>query len=72
MPANKVLPIFFIGVPPYVKYPKNYGKLGGSDFLVMELLAKKHKFTPLFRSAKSFDVSKINGNPYGLVYQVNF
>ena len=70
-PANKVLKIFFIGVPPFIKYPKDGRKLGGSEFLVMELLAKKHKFVPLFLPAKSFDIVKTNGTQYGLVYQVN-
>ena len=72
MPDNKVLPIFFIGPPPYVKYPKNNdGKLGGSEFLVMKVLAKKHKFTPNFLPAKRFFIEEINGTKYGLVYQVN-
>ena len=70
MAANKVLPIFFIGTAPFIKYPKDYGKLGGSEFLVMNLLAKKHKFIPSFRPAKSFDIAETNGTQYGLVYQV--
>ena len=61
-PANKVLPIFYWGEIPYVKYAKDYGKLGGTNFLVMETLAKKHKFTPIF-------------SPYvmpGIINQVDF
>ena len=69
-PANKVLPIFFIGPAPFIKYPKNYGKLGGSEFLVIKVLAKKHKFTPNLLPAKSFDIVETNGTQYGLVYQV--
>ena len=69
-PANKVLTIFFIGPPPFIKYPKDYGKLGGSEFLVMDLLTKKHKFAPIFLPAKSFDTAEINGTKQGLVYQV--
>ena len=69
-PANKVLKIFFIGTFPYVKYPRVYGKLGGSEFQVMELLAEKHKFIPNLRPAKSFDIVENNGRKYGLVYQV--
>ena len=71
-PADKVLPICFIGIAPYIKYPKTFGKLGGSDFLVMESLAEKHRFTPLFLPAKSFDIVKTNVTIYGLVHQVNF
>ena len=70
-PVNKVLTIFFIGSQPFVKYPKEYGKLGGSEFLVMKVLAKKHKFTPNFLPAKRFFIEEINGTKYGLVYQVN-
>ena len=55
---------------PFVKYPKDWGKFGGSDFLVMKLLAEKHQFTPIFHPAKSFDRLEINGTPYGLVHQV--
>ena len=69
-PANKVLKVFFIGVNPFIKYPKDYGKLGGSEFLVMDLLTKKHKFAPIFLPAKSFDTAEINGTKQGLVYQV--
>ena len=69
-PANKLLPIFFIGPVPFIKYPKDFDKLGGSEFLVMKLLAKKHKFIPNLRPAKSMDIVKTNGTQYGLVYQV--
>ena len=69
-PANKVLPIFFIGGTPYIKYPKDFGQLGGSEFLVMKLLAMRHKFTPNLLPAKSFDIVETNGTQYGLVYQV--
>ena len=69
-PANKELQIFYIGMDPFIQYPKHYGKLGGSEFMVMKLLAKKHKFTPILRPAKSFDIVKTNGTQYGLVYQV--
>ena len=70
-PANKVLTIFFIGPPPFIKYPKDYGKWGGSEFLVMKLLAKKHKFTPNLLPAKSFDIVETNGTKHGLMHQVN-
>ena len=69
-PANKVFNIFFIGLNPYIKYPKDHGKLGGSDFLVMKLLAMKHRFTPNFIPAKAIDIAETNGTQYGLVYQV--
>ena len=65
-----MLPIFFIGTVPYIKYPKDFGKLGGSEFLVMKLLAMKHKFIPKLLPAKSFDIVENNGTHYGLLYQV--
>ena len=71
-PANKVFKVFFIGTSPFVKYPKDYGRFGGSEFLVMKLLAKKHKFTANFIPAKSFDIVKTNVTIHGLVHQVNF
>ena len=69
-PANKVLPIFFFGPAPFIKYPKDHGKLGGSEFQVMKLLAKKHKFSTNLLPARSIDTVEINGTQYGLVYQV--
>ena len=69
-PADKVLSIFFSGVDPFIKYPKDHGKLGGSDFLVMKVLAMKHKFTPNLLPAKTIDIAETNGTKYGLVYQV--
>ena len=44
-PANKVLPIFFIGVPPYVKYPKDFGKMMESLTKDMETLKERRKAT---------------------------
>ena len=70
-PANKVLKVFFIGPFPFVKYPKDYGKFGGSELLVMKLLARKHKFTAKLLPAKSFEIMETNGTQYGLLYQVN-
>ena len=65
-----MLKIFFIGTAPFVKYPKDYCELGGSDFLVMKVLAKRHKFNPNFLPAKSYDIAEANGTKYGLLYQV--
>ena len=53
-PLRKTLNISFIGVPPYVMY----NPLGGSEFLVVKILAKKFSFIPKFIHAKSTD-------PYG-------
>ena len=47
-PFGKTLKISFIGTPPYV----NYNPLGGSDFVLTQILAKKFSFTPKFISAK--------------------
>ena len=69
-PDNKILPVFFIGINPFIKSPQVYGKLGGSEFLVMKVLAMKHKFIPNLIPAKGFDIHETNGTKFGLVYQV--
>ena len=43
--------ISFIGVPPFV----TYNPVGGSEFKVMSILAKKFKIIPNYIPARSFD-----------------
>ena len=50
-PSGKTLNISFIGVPPFV----TYNPVGGSEFKVMSILAKKFKIIPNYIPASSFD-----------------
>ena len=43
-PSRKTLPISFIGVMPFI----TYDPFGGSDPMVIQMLAKKHEFMPNF------------------------
>ena len=43
-PSRKILPISFIGVMPFI----TYNPFGGSDPMVIQILAKKHEFMPNF------------------------
>ena len=65
-PFGKTLKISFIGTPPYV----NYNPLGGSDFLVTEILANKFHFIPKFIPSKSVDAIQDNEESSSKVYQV--
>ena len=67
-PFGKKLNTSFIGFEPYIKYRP---KLGGSEFEVITILAKKFKFLPHFIPEKSFDSVKINGTTSGMVYRVS-
>ena len=49
-PFGKTLNISFFGFPPFVLD----NPLGGSDFLVTKILAKKFSFIPTFIPAKSY------------------
>ena len=50
-PYQKELPISFIGLPPYIKY----SPFGGSDPLIVAIMAKKFGFKPKYLPAKSVD-----------------
>ena len=50
-PFGKTLNVSFIGQPPYVIY----NPLGGSEFVITQILAKKFGFVPKFIPAKSWD-----------------
>ena len=65
-PKRKTLPISFIGIPPYIK--KN--PFGGSETLVIDMLAKKYGFLPSFIPEKSYDVRRANGTSFGMVHRV--
>ena len=63
---GKDLKISFIGIKPYI----SYNPAGGSDFLVVKILAKKFRFSPKFIPERSYDMVRNNGTTYGMLYQV--
>ena len=66
-PTGKVLNISFIGPPPFITYKP----LGGSEFLLMKLLAQRLNFRPKFIYERSYDVVSDNGTLYGMVHRVS-
>ena len=65
-PYGKELKISFIGGKPYI----SYNPVGGSDFLVVKILAKKFRFSPKFIPERSYDIVINNKTTYGMLYQV--
>ena len=65
-PHRKELKISFIGSTPFIKYRP----IGGSEFLLVKILAKKYKFFPKYIPEKSFDVVRKNGTFHGMFYRV--
>ena len=63
---GKDLKISFIGIKPYI----SYNPAGGSDFLVVKILAKKFRFSPKFIPERSYDMVRNNGTTYGMLYKV--
>ena len=63
---GKDLKISFIGTKPYI----SYNPVGGSDFIVVKILAKKFRFSPKFIPERSYDMVRNNGTTYGMLYQV--
>ena len=61
-----MIPISFIGIVPFIKF----NPLGGSEFMVMKILAEKFGFTPYFLPERAFDVTRANGTTYGMVHRV--
>ena len=65
-PSGKELKISFIGGEPYIKY----NPIGGSDFLVVKILAEKFGFIPKFMPERSYDIVKNNETTYGMLFRV--
>ena len=65
-PNGKLLPISFIGIVPYIKQ----NPFGGSETLVIKMLAKKYGFLPSFIPERAYDVTKANGTTFGMVHRV--
>ena len=64
---GKQIKVSFIGPRPFV----TYNPIGGSDFHVIKLLAKKFKFIPRFIPERSIDETTFpNGTKYGLIHSV--
>ena len=63
---DKEIMVSFIGPKPFI----TYNPVGGSDFLVIKLLAKKFGFIPKFVPERTFDTVISNGKSYGMVYKV--
>ena len=56
-PLQKEIIVSFIGVRPYVTYTP----IGGSDFILTRVFAKKHGFIPKFIPEKTVDSGKCIG-----------
>ena len=65
-PHGKEINISFIGVKPYI----TYNPIGGTEFLIVKILANKFKFIPKFIPEKSYDIVNHNGTPYGMFHRV--
>ena len=65
-PHGKEFNISFIGPKPYI----SYDPIGGSDFEVTNILAKKFKFIPKFVPERSYDIVKSNVSTYGMLHRV--
>ena len=62
-----MLNVSFIGTIPFI----TYNPIGGSDILLIQLLAEKFGFIPKFVQEKAKNMVKSNGNNYGMVYTVS-
>ena len=73
-PVGKVLPISYIGDSPFIRLADNSGMpmpIGGSEFLVVNVLSKKFKFTPEFKFGEYYShITTDDGEWLGIVAQV--
>ena len=65
-PIGKTLQISCIGIIPFIKR----NPFGGSEILVIKLLAEKFGFYPKFVPERAYDITKINGTTFGQVHSV--
>ena len=54
-PLGKVIPISVVGVHPFVVYDKAGEWVGGTEFQVVDVYAKKFGFTPKFVKSSGYD-----------------
>ena len=64
--AKTTLPISYIGIFPFIT-PKAFG---GSEPLVVKILAEKFGFLSKFVPERAYDVTKENGTTFGMVHSV--
>ena len=67
-PQGRELKVSFIGTTPYIAYDP----FGGSEVDLLQIFAKRFKFSPKFISEKSFDVVQANGQNYGMFHRVRY
>ena len=67
-PNGKKLQVSFLGGRPYINYITD--PIGGTDFILTKLFAKKHGFIPKFIPAMNLDIDKSNETKHGLTYWV--
>ena len=67
-PFGKTFNISFAGVSPFIIN----NPIGGSDFIVTNLLAKKYHFIPKYIPARSWDKVDKSNKTFGMVHQVSF
>ena len=70
---GKSLNISFFGQEPFITQSKqsiNYNAIGGSDFLIMELMANKFQFTATYIPEESYYEISSHGQSSGLAYRV--
>ena len=65
-PQGKELKVSFIGISPFVQY----SPIGGSEFLLVKILADKYNFFPKYIPEKSADMVQKNGTFHGMFYRV--
>ena len=51
---------------PYIMY----NPIGGSDFAIIGILARKIGFLPRFIPERCFDVLEANGTTFGVIHRV--
>ena len=66
-PHGKTLNVSFIGHPPFI----TYNPVGGSDLILINLLAKKFKFFPKYLPAATEDKLESNISSNGTVHLVS-
>ena len=54
-PLGKIIPIAVVGTFPYVVYGKDKEWIGGTEFKIIDVYAKKFGFTPKYVRAKGYD-----------------
>ena len=67
---GKELKVSFIGSPPWILYDKSGNLIGGSEVIIVEILAEKFNFTPKYVHASSYDI--VQGDGWSMLHQVGY